>query len=83
MAIKKEEKSTCLLRQAARAHGFSLDELGRRALIPHTTFFRRLGRPSTFTIGNLRDIFDAMALDSNESLTITAGLLWGEGDDNA
>lgn len=81
MAIKKEEKSTCLLRQAARAHGFSLDELGRRALIPHTTFFRRLSRPSTFTVGNLRDIYDALALDADEALLITAALLW-EGGEN-
>ena len=80
--MTKEVNSSSLLRRVARARGFALDELARRALIPHTTFFRRLGRPSTFTIGNLRDIFDAMALDSNESLTITAGLLWGGDDGN-
>ncbi len=81
--MTKEVNSTSLLRQVARAHGFALDELARRALIPHTTFFRRLGRPSTFTIGNLRDMFDAMALDADDSLTITAELLWGEGAVNA
>ena len=81
--MTKEVNSTSLLRQVARTHGFALDELARRALIPHTTFFRRLGRPSTFTIGNLRDMFDAMALDADDSLTITAELLWGEGAVNA
>lgn len=81
MSIKKEEKSTCLLRQAARAHGFSLDELGRRALIPHTTFFRRLRRPEMLTVGNLRAIYDVLALDEDEALLITAALL-KEGGEN-
>lgn len=80
--MTKEVNSTSLLRRVARARGFALDELARRALIPHTTFFRRLGRPSTFTVGNLRDIFDALSLDADDSLTITAELLWGEGDGN-
>ena len=72
--MTKEVNSTSLLRRVARARGFALDELARRALIPHTTFFRRLGRPSTFT--------DALSLDADDSLTITAELLWGEGDGN-
>lgn len=80
--MTKEVNSSSLLRRVARARGFALDELARRALIPHTTFFRRLGRPATFTVGNLRDIFDALSLDADDSLTITAGLLWGEGDGN-
>ena len=80
--MTKEGNSSSLLRRVARARGFALDELARRALIPHTTFFRRLGRPSTFTIGNLRDIFDAMALDADESLSITAELIWGGDDGN-
>lgn len=79
--MTKEVNSTSLLRQVARTHGFALDELARRALIPHTTFFRRLGRPSTFTVGNLRDIFDALALDADVALLITAALLW-EGGEN-
>ena len=77
--MTKEVNSSSLLRRVARARGFALDELARRALIPHTTFFRR---PSTFTIGNLRDIFDAMALDADESLSITAELIWGGDDGN-
>ena len=77
--MTKEVNSSSLLRRVARARGFALDELARRALIPHTTFFRRLGRPSTFTIGN---IFDAMALDADESLSITAELIWGGDDGN-
>ena len=82
MSNFNEVKSAGLLRQTAKGHGFSLDELAHKALIPHTTFFRRLGRPSTFTIGNLRDIFDAMALDADESLSITAELIWGGDDGN-
>lgn len=73
---EKTRRSTDLLRQAVRARGLTLDELAGRALMPHATFFRRLGHPSNFTVGNLRDIYDALLLDADEALSITAALLW-------
>lgn len=73
-------KSAAMLRQAAKERGYTLDELARIALIPHTTFFRRLVKPDDFTIGNLRDMFDALCLDAGDALDIVADLLWEGGE---
>lgn len=62
--------------QRARVH----PGRARIALIPHTTFFRRLVKPDNFTIGNLRDMFDALCLDAGDVLDIVAELLWEGGE---
>lgn len=75
-------KSTDLLRQAVKERGLTLGALAKRARIPRTTLFHRLTNPDSFSVGNLRDIFDALSVDADEALTITAALLWKEGEDN-
>lgn len=75
-------KSTDLLRQAVKKRGLTLGALAKRARIPRTTLFYRLANPDSFDISNLRNIFDALSADADEALTITAALLWKEGEDN-
>ena len=75
-------KSTDLLRQAVKERGLTLGALAKRARIPRTTLFHRLANPDSLDISNLRNIFDALSADADEALTITAALLWKEGEDN-
>lgn len=78
MPKKTHSNSTTLLRDTIRSRGFSVEELAREALIPTTTFFRKLKQPSNFSIGNLRDIYDALSIDADLAMDITAALLWEE-----
>lgn len=75
-------KSTDLLRQAVKERGITMGALAKLAHIPRTTLLKRLANSDSFSIGTLRDIFDALSADADEALTITAALLWKEGETN-
>ena len=80
MYLKENPTAASLLRRAAKVRGMTIDDLAREAMIPRTTLRRRLTHPSTITIENLRDIFDALAANADEALKIVGQLLWDGGE---
>lgn len=76
MYQKENPAATSLFRKAVKMRGMTMEDLAHDALIPKTTLYRRLAHPSTLTIANLRNIFDALGADADEALGIVGQLLW-------